>query len=330
MKPRDVHREITPRQPRTSGDGPNIGRVSRLRQSGDNYAGNQPSRRRSSRRENAAASFPLKFWSIVLGTGAFVVLVAAFFMWLKPMLNRAPVRSQVAESENDLGRKIASKFPSPTRDEAVQLVKDALSNRDVSRVDNLFRRGSVTPEDVVAYCAASDERDGKVRDYEWMSSLYSRGFLIEGVVVNYESKAKPLQRLALLTPDETGRWRLDFDAFARTVKPAWDELINKGAKQALIRVMTAPDVYYNGPFTDEAVWKCYALSSPDNEELLRGYCKVGSPQAEVMEKLFVDGSRSARVTLEIRRVEDGEPRQFEITNVLGGDWIIPGKDGADS
>ncbi len=329
MKRRDGHRELTPRQSRTSGDGPNIGRVSRLRSAGDDLTGNRSGRRRS-KRGRSSSSAPMRFWSWVIGVTAFAVLVVAFFMWLKPMLSRPRASTPLASSENDVHSKVISKFPSPSRDEAIQLVKMALANREVGRVGQLFRKGMSTPEEILEFCETTERRDGPVEDYEWLSSLDSNGLLIEGVVVNYKGKEKPIQRLALLTPDENGRWRLDFDAYARTVKPGWDELLKQGAKQAMVRVMTAPDVYYNGPFNDEAVWKCYAMSSPDNEELLRGYCKLGSPQAELMKKLFEDGARSSRVTLEIRRVQDGEPRQFEITNVLGGDWIIPGTDRTDS
>lgn len=322
MKPRDVHREITPRQSRSGGEGPNIGRVSRLRGT-DNGDGLRPRRRRVSR-ETSASNTTLKFWSMVLGGVAFAVIVAAVFLWLKPMMGRKSAPARTSAGTMELESKMVSKFPSPSRDEAIRLVKEATANRQTDKVGQYFRMGTSTPEQIVAYCAATDLRDGPVLDYEWLSNMDSDGMLVEGVVVNHKGAEKTNQRLALLTPDESGRWRVDFDAFARTVTPSWDEVLEKGAEKALVRVMSAPDVYYNGPFLDEAVWKCYAMSSPDNEELLRGYCRLGTRQAEVMEKLFRDGARSARVTLEIRRLPDAERKQFEITHVLGTEWIIAG------
>ena len=59
------------------------------------------------------------------------------------------------------------------------------------------------------------------------------------------------------------------------------------------------------------------------ETTLCGYCRIGSPQDQAMRKLFADGTSSTRVSLDMRRVKDGEPRQFEITRLLARDWVIP-------
>ncbi len=135
------------------------------------------------------------------------------------------------------------------------------------------------------------------------------------------------QRLALLTPDDRGRWKLDFDAFARIARPPWGELLAGGGDHVLVRVMATPDVYYNGPFRDETQWTCYAMSTPDNDEVLRGYCKVGSPEAEALRRLFANGATTSRVILEINRVTGGETRQFEISSLRATDWILAGTPG---
>jgi hypothetical protein len=123
---------------------------------------------------------------------------------------------------------------------------------------------------------------------------------------------------------------MDFEAFARTSRPSWQDFLERRVDRARVRVVAAEDSYYNGPFIDEDQWKCYALIStearewlPEDKEILRGYCRKESPQAKAMERIFSDGSRMKRVTMEILRREDARPRQFEITRVLAEDWVLP-------
>ena len=46
------------------------------------------------------------------------------------------------------------------------------------------------------------------------------GLLMEGVLVVYPGKERTMERLAFSTPDAAGIWKLDFDAFARSVTPS--------------------------------------------------------------------------------------------------------------
>jgi hypothetical protein len=320
MKPRDIRRGISSRHVRSGGDAPDIGRVSRMHGQEVFVGGGQPRRRKT--HGNAARHKAVMIWSVVLGVGTFLVMAFAVFLWLKPQLDRGAGPAAAPAGENDESARVVSKFPSPSREEAISLVKEALVNRDPAKVEQLFRTGTSTPEQIVDFCARSEERDGPQGEFDWLSSVDSDGLLIEGVVVYYKGKERPVQRLALLTPDANGRWRLDFDAFARIVKPAWSELLAGGGDHALVRVMVSPDVYYNGPFLDDSRWTCYAMSIPDSDQPLRGYCKAGSPEAEAMKKLFAEGAAASRVILEIRRVEGGEPRQFEISSLRAREWIL--------
>jgi hypothetical protein len=326
MKSNDVRRGIASRNVRSGGA--DIGRVSKMR--GPNAGEIETVRRRSSRgsRSSPARQRMIKLWSIGLGVGAFAIVVTAFSFWLRSNIG-SPVApaTGVGSEEHEQKVKVASKFPSPSRDEALALVKSALANRDLARVAELFRTGTATPAQILDYSAAAETRDGSVESFDWMSSLDSDGLLIEGVVVNYKGIEKPVQRLALLTPDDRGRWLLDFEAFARTVAPLWPEILAGSSDQARIRVIAAPGVYYNGEFKDEATWASYSLTSPDMDATLFGYCRNGSPEARAMRKLFVDGTASTRVTLDIRRIKGGETRQFEISRVIAREWVVP--DGAE-
>jgi hypothetical protein len=64
--------------------------------------------------------------------------------------------------------------------------------------------------------------------------------------------------------------------------------------------------------------------------LLHGYCKVGTPEADEMMRLFPEGEVTSRATLELRRDKDAGTRQFEISRVLAKDWILPAVKGGDS
>jgi hypothetical protein len=69
------------------------------------------------------------------------------------------------------------------------------------------------------------------------------------------------------------------------------------------------------------------MASPDTETILLGYCRKGSPQERAMERIVSEEKdeprhRLNRVTLEIRRPQGAEIRQFEITRVLAEDWVM--------
>jgi hypothetical protein len=64
------------------------------------------------------------------------------------------------------------------------------------------------------------------------------------------------------------------------------------------------------------------MASHDTELVILGYCKVDSPQAAAIKWIFSNEGSINRVTLEIRRVEGAESRQFEISRVLAADWIV--------
>jgi len=281
----------------------------------------------TSRRERAKGNPALRklilSWSIVLGVGALAAIGIAVSLWILPLLHRrvGGITGQIIDPETRV--RIVSRFASPSEDETIRLVKRAIANRDPSKVDELLQKGSSNAMEVIDFFKDSEARDGIVDRYEWLSSMDVDGLLLEGVHVTFKGRDKPVERLALLTPDEKGVWKMDFDAFARSVKPSWDALLGKRADQATVRVFVARDAYFNGPFSDDTKWVCYGIASPDIDELLSGYCKVGSPEEAAMEKLFAEGEKLTRATLEIRRVKEADSRQFEITHMLAKDWVLP-------
>jgi hypothetical protein len=73
------------------------------------------------------------------------------------------------------------------------------------------------------------------------------------------------------------------------------------------------------------------MASPDNEQILLGYCRKGTPQDEAMRRIFPEASTDVetaetrkiiRATLRVERPPGAETRQFEIKRVLSEDWIV--------
>lgn len=261
--------------------------------------------------------------SILFGGGAIAVIGVVVSLWLMPRLLSGGDESEGSRAVPEAKVRVNSRFPSPSEEQALELVARAIENRDPEMVGSLFRSSPAGHHEVVEFMKGTAARDGSIERYDWLSSMDVDGLLVEGVLVVFKGKDKPVERLAFLTPDALGHWKMDFEAFARPVNPSWERLLEKGgASRAVVRVIVAHDVYYNGPFSDEKKWVCYSIRSPDQEQLLRGYCRVDSPQAAAMKKLFAEGISVSRTTVEIQRVKDGGPWQFEITRMVGQDWIV--------
>ncbi|MEO7099468.1 MAG: hypothetical protein ABI162_08910 [Luteolibacter sp.] len=218
--------------------------------------------------------------------------------------------------------RVESKFPSPSENDALGLVKRALAVREPGRVAALFHPGGSSSEEIVAFLSNLGALDGVLDHCDWLSSIDANGLSIDGMQINFKNGDKVRQRVAFLTPDSGGVWKIDFDAFARTVTPSWRDLLEKGADHAVVRVILGSDSYYNGPFADDTQWSCYGMASPDTDQLLLGYCKTDSPQAAALRWMLSSETKIRRATLEIQRVAGASPKQFEIVRVLAEDWVV--------
>ncbi|NQX01545.1 hypothetical protein HQ447_12865 [bacterium] len=281
--------------------------------------------RSGSRNRNRRLS--LVIWTILLAVVATLSMAFSFWMWVLPKLQSETPGTVAGGTADPLPVvRIEAKFPSPSEPEALAVVKRALAVREPENVSGLFHPGGSNPEQIVNFLKGMDAMDGKIKGFEWLSSVDSGHQPTEGVLVNFVSDAGPGSRLALLVADAGGQWKVDFEAFARVVTPPWSELLAPGGPEtARVRVNLARDSYYNGPFQDEAQWACFGMASPDMETILMGYCRRGSPQAAAMKSMFTQRVRVSRATLELRRVAGADKRQFEITRVLAKDWVMGDK-----
>lgn len=264
-------------------------------------------------------------WSAVLVVTALGVLVFFFLSWLRPQIGKDPLLAEDAAGRPMQTRNV-SKFESPTESAALDLVKQALAVRDPGEVGQYFRH-QADEAAVVAFLAGMETSDGTVIGYQWLSSMDANGLLIDGVLVNTSKEGAPQNRMALLTPDDNGVWKIDFEAFARAVQPSWEELLAEGDHGGVVRVILGRDSYFNGPFKDDGKWQSYGMASPDHDTILVGYCRKGSPQERAMEWISSQDKNSAgqrfnRATLELKRPVGAESRQFEISRVLAEDWVL--------
>lgn len=333
MKPRDIKRSVkSTRFDRSAGDAPSMGRVSRVpgtgrakgtrrrRRKGDDGRSERGNRHRRNRHRVVVA------WSATFVLIAVGVMSVAIWFWTADNMNRGV--TVVADAADGARKRVESKFPSPPREMALDFVKRALKIRTVDEVPTYFRPGPHQPEEILAFLNTREQMDGKDDQFLWVSSVDANGLLIDGVEVYSKKNGAVDYRIALLTPDEKGRWLMDFEAFARPMIPSWKEFLGKCQTEATVRVLVKADHYFNGKFHDESAWACFRLDNLEMETPLYGYCAVNSPQAKALQEILsktvplAGQVSSQRVTLKIVSPSGAEPSQFEIQRVIAEDWIV--------
>lgn len=326
MKPSDVtrgvRRGVRLRQP---GSAPNVGRVERLHRvfQGKEAHSDDPARQK----RRLARKRAMLGWSIGAAMVTLGILVGAFVVWVRPMLNRARDTSERDRQADEQRVRIASKFPSPSESAATAILERALAVRDPHAAEKWFRLGPASGAEVVAFLEGLQSEDDPHAKILWDGSVDKNGLSLEGLMVTYGEGKPEQQRLAFLTPDEKGEWKVDFGAFARWTQPSWTEVLEQNVEQAEIRVLVGAEhlPYYNGVFRDDLEWSAYKMVSPDlRNESLEGYCKRGSAQDRALQRILQESElgQSQRATLQVRRVPGSERKQLEILRVLAEDWVL--------
>jgi hypothetical protein len=333
MKSDDFQRSVrSSKNERSEGDAPNIGKVGRMpgtglpkevrrkRRRSDGTGSKSGDVRKGDRLRESKRRIILT-WSILLSGLVVLILGISVWLWIVPNM-RAKPKMAVLRPDQLEEKFIKPTIPSLPEEDAIALVKRALAVREPAKVADYFRPGNSSPEQIVDFLKSLDEIDGMLSRVEMLGSIDGNAMVVDGVVVTFKGNGSTRNRVAMLTPDEKGNWKVDYDAFARTAVPPWNEFLAKSAKSAQVRIYAAVDSYYNGVFGDEAVWACYGIASPDTEQILLAYCKKGSPQAAAMAAISRKNPNLNRATLEIRWVDGAGPRQVEISKVIAEDWVV--------
>ncbi|MCB1134218.1 MAG: hypothetical protein KDN05_24075, partial [Verrucomicrobiae bacterium] len=247
MGSKDIQRSIrTIQNARSEGDAPNIGRVSRMPGTGMPTSGRRRRRSfRSAHKDDRRKMKVMKAWLLVLSAAAMAMLVLTIVAAVRSQQRKGPKPLEVGGGTGKpVLKRVESKFPSPSSEEAEAIVRRGIAVRDEAEVKDSFRLGMTTPGEAVERLEEIAARSGGVAGMQWLSSIDANGMLIDAVLVGYEKTEMASQRLALLTPDENGVWKVDFDAFARTTEPSWEKIVEGGAKEAVVRVLVAKDSDY--------------------------------------------------------------------------------------
>jgi len=215
-------------------------------------------------------------------------------------------------------------IPVPEPAALEEIVQRFLAARAPRELDPLLRGSIQRPEAIAEKLSRLESQDGRIRSVRYHGPIDSRCLQVESVVVKFDTGRN---RLALLAPDETGVWRVDFDAFDRHVTPDWETILASNPAESTVRVYISKDTYYNGRYQDDRQWACFAMASPDHEELMFGYVPRGSRQhmaiaSAVTRNLEAASGGLKRMTLSILHTGTGDHRQFEITRALADDWAL--------
>jgi len=265
--------------------------------------------------------------SLIFMVISIAVIVATVFMYF-----RAGNASRLASGESGfdpdsvaVSSKRASTeiLDSLDPEAASKIVKAALGNRNPALVTSYFVLGSsaATPREAIALLDYFRADEGSPDGLEPIGGKLTSGRIAEEVVVTSVKDGRMSNRVAQLLPDH-GKWRIDLDSYARHVSPGWEEILGRKCDAATVRVFVTPDSYYNGGQFSEDSWRCYALISPDVDEILFGYAARDSVQEEAMERILSKEEPVHKATLRLKVSENQGPMQFEISQVIADDWLV--------
>ena|GEM_PF-7040689 len=318
MKDRSIHRDVLPKTKRRSGD-LDLARLPKM-----SHARSRVWEKRQVGAHPATAedlSHPHSFKRLPLVTLLFLAILLVLgvgggvFLQTKTRLyTPQPVESALfpAKEPNHL----------PVHETAEELVEKALAVRDPSVMGDFFRLGQVSPQSALDFLMAMEREAGPVISCRWMGSD-QEGKSIVNLQVDYEKDEPRYKRLAFLVQDAgDGRWKVDFESFARTVDASWDEFLAGDVEVLKTRVLVGKYAYFSGAFSDEKEWECYSIETRDVDAVMIGYCRTGSPQAQALQELCSSDQTVRRVYLELAKVPGAEKRQFRITRVLASDWLM--------
>jgi hypothetical protein len=266
----------------------------------------------------------------------FAVLVICS-MWLSKRQKMDAVASAGRLVQPPVIERVESRFKSPSEDETLAIVNKSIAASDEATVKANFRLGSTEVGAALQYLKEHHAKRGAPSGVSWLGSIDVNDMLVEGVLLSWKNGEEVTSLQVFLTPNESGVWQVDFDSFVGKCLPAWDSFTSGEVVEGMVRVWFSSDNYYNGPFIDESKWVCYAMARPESDQILLGYCRVGSPQAAalsgIMQRVHMRGKNkvpSYRAILELSRPEGAERRQYEIKRVLAEDWVLSDKvfDGA--
>lgn len=317
------------------GDPPNLGRIERMGGTTLRRSRGKSDRERgsSSGKRHRHGTKVLRGGTLLIAFVTILVMVAIFGGWMRNRQQQSDFTEFELLAKPRVVDRIESRFKSPSEEEARVILTKALAAKDEAAVRENFHLAASTPDEVLAFLRDQEEHKGPLRVDNWLGSIDPNNTLVEGLVVKRSKEdGSESSTIAMLTPDQTGVWRLDFDSFAGKCQPSWEAFVSGEAVEGVVRVWFSVDNYFNGPFLNDEQWLCYSMARSESDAILFGYCRKGSPQADAMENIAErmrmkgrTNTTSFRGIVAISKPEGAEKRQFEIKRVLAEDWLLTDK-----
>lgn len=335
MRHKNVKTNVRPQDTRRMGDAPDLGRVARMPGTGIPNKGRRRRRKTTGSprtfgdkrrtRKHEASRFAYKLWISLILLAACASIAFGWISWLNSQADRKLIAQNLPPAGAMPALQITD-FPPPSEGEALRIFQNALAADDEDALRKYVRdTPEVAPGEILAFFAASPQRDGHFVAHSWIGSSDTERLQIQVLRVIFDKDGSRNTRLAMLVPDDTGTWKLDFPAYARWCDPPIPLIDTRdGHPGGTVRVEIADDAYHNGPFADDRTWKCIAFGSTDSQSHGYGYIRIGSPQFRALQAILALNGRSPLATLEIERHPEAEPRQFVITRVIANGWIHTG------
>lgn len=306
MKQKNVHRGVsnmpTPEQ-RTNTPVLGVGKVSRIHRT---YS--RERKQRSRQEKGVMFREYLKYAFLLIA----VVLVAGVTWILYQQINRKPETAAVTNLTED-----TFDVPHPSASECIRLVTAFLKAGSPSELAGIVRLKRLDAEQAYAEFTEIRKQSGEVERIDWAGAEEANGLSLEMVMVTYKTGK---YRIAFLTHDEQGNWKVDVESFLGHNTRPWDQIIGKGSCKALVRVLATPDSYYNGLFRNEQEWGCLALTSPDHPERIYGYLKPQSPAILAVTEMLRTKNPAVMI-VEISRDAGMDPLQYEIKKIIAQGWV---------
>jgi hypothetical protein len=290
------------------------------------YNGSQRQRRRGRGGKVAQRLTALTFLAVIL------TVVAILALWTDKRRKESVIKDFEELSKLRPVERVESRFASPTEEQSRAIVTAALAANDEAAVLANFRLNGTPPTEVLEFLRQEEKLFGPPHVQSWIGSIDCNNSLVEAVSVHYTKDGINKQRMAMLTPDQNGVWRLDFASFANKSESVWETFVSGKATEGTVRIWFSQDNYFNGIYKDDSEWLCFSMSPVNSEVPLFGYCRKNSPQGKAMASIeartHARGKKNIstfRATLAISRSKGADKRQFEIKKVLAEDWLLTDK-----
>lgn len=135
------------------------------------------------------------------------------------------------------------------------------------------------------------------------------------------------KRLICVLATENGP-KVDWDAYARYGSSRWSNIIKGNSGPAEIRVFLKRGHYYAYNYSDDSIWQCYQVLSPDITETIYVYARNDSKRGELLASILPEkGNKQQRVTLTISSSKNShQHNQFSINRIHAIGWVRAEKD----